>query len=198
MLRTRLSQRQLAWQPARVLALPAWVRLSVLGGLSTGVAWLGLVQPYNLFALRLAPLRSLAKLTTGEPWAQAGFVLTLAALSGLYYLAWRVCRAAGQDPAARRSAWLALAGSLAALNLAAERGPLPIRRPMLGWIPLSDLGRPERQDIAAAVPVPGRGVPGHPMPPMPRGDPGAEILGTFQLLDDGRSDGPVDLHCLHA
>ncbi len=99
------------------LALPAWLRLSVLGGLSVGVVWLGLVGPYNLFALRLFPLRSIAKLTAGQPLAQAGFVLTLATLFGLYYLAWRVCRSAGSTAAPRRPIWLALAGSLVALNL---------------------------------------------------------------------------------
>ncbi len=99
------------------LALPAWLQLSLLGGLSVGVAWLGLVGPYNLLALRLMPLRSIPKLTTGQPLAQAGFVLTLATLFGLYYLAWRVCRSSGLAAAPRRPAWLALAGSLVALNL---------------------------------------------------------------------------------
>lgn len=110
------SQPAWAWRKPRLLALPAWLQLSLLGALSVGIAWLGLVRPYNLFALLLAPLRSLPKLTDGQPLAQAGFVVTLAALSGLYYLAWRVCRSVGRDPAARRPAWLALAGSLLALN----------------------------------------------------------------------------------
>ncbi len=114
----------------RSLALPAWLCLSVLGGLSVAVAWLGLVRPYNLFVLRLLPLRSIPQLTAGQPLAQAGFVLTLAALSGLYYLAWRVCRparaegplwvvllgSAGPASPSRRPVWLALVGSLLALN----------------------------------------------------------------------------------
>ena len=103
---------------ARLRALPAWAQLLGLGGLSVGVIWLGLLRPYSLSALRLIPLRSIPKLTQGEPLAQAGFVLTVAALSGLYYLAWRVCRSAGRDPAASRPAGLALAGSLLALNAA--------------------------------------------------------------------------------
>lgn len=111
------------WLGARPVAWPAWLRLSLLGGLSVGVMWLGLVQPYNLFALRLLPLRSIPQLTADRPLAQAGFVLTLAALSGLYYLAWRVCRpaldllgSAGPASPSRRSVWVALAGSLLALN----------------------------------------------------------------------------------
>jgi hypothetical protein len=107
----------LAGRTARPLALPAWLQLLLLGGLSVGVAWLGLVRPYNVFALRMAPLRSIPKLTAGQPLAQAGLVLTVAASAVLYYLAWRACRAAGRDPAARRPAAWTLIGSLLALNL---------------------------------------------------------------------------------
>ncbi len=106
---------RLAWPPARSAA-QGWVVLAGLGGLSTAILWLGLVQPYNLFALRILPLRNIAKLSQGNPVAQVGFVLTLAALSGLYYLAWRVCRSGGPTPAARRPLWLALVGSLLVLN----------------------------------------------------------------------------------
>ena len=103
---------------ARRLALPAWLSLGLLGVGSVAVVWLGLIQPYSLFALRLLPQRTIPRLTKDDPVAQAGFVLTLAALSALYYLAWRVCRAASQAPANRRPVWLALVASLLALNVA--------------------------------------------------------------------------------
>ena len=102
--------------PAAWAAPPPWLVLAGLGGLSTGVLWLGLVQPFNLFALRMVPLRNIANLSRGNLGAQVGLVLTLAALSGLYYLAWRVCRSGGRTPAGRRTLWLALAGSVLALN----------------------------------------------------------------------------------
>jgi hypothetical protein len=124
----RIEQRQYApasgrqtlrvFKTLRVSAtLPGWASLAALGGLSVAVVWVGLVWPYNLFALRLAPLVNIAKLTRGQPVAQARFVLTLAALSAAYYLAWRVCRAGGRDAGSRRAMWLALAGSLLALNV---------------------------------------------------------------------------------
>ncbi len=101
---------------ARRLSLPPWLALSLLGLASVAVLWLGLVQRYSLFALPVLAQRTIPKLTKGDPVAQAGFVLTLAALSALYYLAWRVCRSAGSAPD-RRRIWLALLGSLLALNV---------------------------------------------------------------------------------
>jgi hypothetical protein len=100
------------------LRSPGWRALALLGGLTTLVYWLGLLLPYNIFALRLKPLLDIAKLTRHDPAAQAGHVLTWALLAGLYYLAWRVCRAAGRAGRARqRTAWVALLGSLLAINL---------------------------------------------------------------------------------
>ncbi len=103
---------------ARV-ALPAWLWLSLLGALFLSISAVGLVLPYNLFTLRLAPLRNIANLTYGSQAAQAGFVLTLAALASVYYLAWRACRAGSQGSASRQplAMWAALLGSLLAINL---------------------------------------------------------------------------------
>jgi len=89
-----------------------WLALLTLGGASLLVYWVGLILPYNLFALQLKPLRDIAKLTRDKPLAQAGFVLTFAALSGAYYLAWRVSR--GRQP---RAMWIALLASVLAVNL---------------------------------------------------------------------------------
>jgi hypothetical protein len=70
-----------------------------------------LVWPYNLLALKIAPLLHIGKLTRGQPLAQADYVLAFAAASGLYYLMWRVCR--GSQP---RSVWLVLIGIMVGLN----------------------------------------------------------------------------------
>ena len=102
------------------LALRPWARMLALGALSLLVYSAGLLAPYNLFALRLKPLQDVARLTRGQPLAQAGFVLTLAVLSGLYYLQWRLCRPADPPRGERetRAMWLALFAGLAAVNLA--------------------------------------------------------------------------------
>ncbi|MEP7358063.1 MAG: glycosyltransferase 87 family protein, partial [Anaerolineales bacterium] len=96
--------------------------LALLGALFLGISVIGLLLPYNLFSLRLAPLRNIANLTNGDRRAQASFVLTLASLAGIYYLAWRACRAAGIAAAAAqrqpRAMWVALLGSLLVVNLA--------------------------------------------------------------------------------
>lgn len=107
------------------LAARRWLTLSALGGASLFVYWIGLILPYNLFALRFKPLLDIAKLTRDKPVAQAGFVLTFAALSGLYYLAWRTCRPAPVGPDAARSVplpspramWVVLVVSLLAIQL---------------------------------------------------------------------------------
>jgi hypothetical protein len=103
------------------LSARRWLVLSILGGASLLVYWVGLLSPYNLFALRFKPLLDIAKLTRDKPVAQAGFVLTFAALSGLYYLGWRTCRSVGQasglSPRPPRAMWAALLASLLAINL---------------------------------------------------------------------------------
>lgn len=107
------------------LAARRWLTLSALGGASLLVYWIGLILPYNLFALRFKPLLDIAKLTRDKPVAQACFVLTFAALSGLYYLAWRTCRpaSAGPDathsvpPPSLRAMWVVLVVSLLAIHL---------------------------------------------------------------------------------
>ena len=94
--------------------------LALLGGFAALlVYWVGLIAPYNLFALKLKPLQDIAKLTRGQPLGQAGFVLTFAALSGLYYLQWRNCRPADPAPDERhkRAMWLALLTGLVVVNL---------------------------------------------------------------------------------
>jgi hypothetical protein len=91
---------------------------AALSALSLLVYWLGLLAPYNLFALRLKPLQDVAKLTRGQPLAQAGFVLTFAALSGLYYLLWRLCRAPASACADEHSLWFTVLGGLVVVNLA--------------------------------------------------------------------------------
>lgn len=100
----------LSWPGALIQARP-WAALLVLGTLSAAVWWAGLVLPYNVWALDLRPLRDIAKLTRGDPAAQAAYVLTFAALSALYYAAWRVCRGR-TGPAI----WRALIAGLAAAN----------------------------------------------------------------------------------
>lgn len=100
------------------LTARAWFSLAILGSLTLLTYWLGLILPYNVFTLKLRPLLDIAKLTRPDPEAQAGHVLTWALLAGLYYLAWRVCRAAGRTGRARqRAAWMALLSSLLAINL---------------------------------------------------------------------------------
>ena len=107
------------------LAARRWLTLAALGGASLLVYWIGLILPYNLFALRFKPLLDIAKLTRDKPVAQAGFVLTFAALSGLYYLAWRTCRPASAGPEAThslppqspRAMWAVLVVSLLAIHL---------------------------------------------------------------------------------
>jgi hypothetical protein len=90
-----------------------WLALLGLGGLSVALYWGGLLVCYSLFEIGPRPLTDIAKLTRNAPWGQAGFVLTFAALSGVYYLAWRVAR--GWQP---RSAWVAVCASLLAMNVA--------------------------------------------------------------------------------
>jgi len=101
------------------LTARAWFSLAILGGLTLLTYWLGLILPYNVFALKLKPLLDIAKLTRNDMAVQAGYVLTWALLAGLYYLAWRVCRAAGRphDEAQQRAVWVALLGSLLVVNL---------------------------------------------------------------------------------
>ncbi len=62
--------------------------------------------------MQLKPLLDVAKLTRGQPAAQASFVLTFTALSGLYYLAWQMCRGLQS-----RAMWFALLASLFVINL---------------------------------------------------------------------------------
>jgi hypothetical protein len=104
------------WQskagPAR-MAAPRWLWVAALASLSLSVYGLGLLRPYGVFALMVKPLVNIARLTRGQPLAQAGFVLTFAALSGLYYLMWRLCR--GPHP---RTTWLAVLMGALAVNAA--------------------------------------------------------------------------------
>jgi hypothetical protein len=88
-----------------------WATLLALGGMSAALYWGGLLVCYSLFEIGARPLVDIAKLTRTQPLGQAGFVLTFAAVSGLYYLAWRLAR--GVQP---RSVWLALGASLLAIN----------------------------------------------------------------------------------
>ena len=84
-----------------------WVWLLVLGGLSLLIYWIGLTAPYNLFVIQPKLLPDIAKLTLHKPLAEAGFVVTMALQSGLYLLAWRLCR--GLEPAQMRRMRVALA-----------------------------------------------------------------------------------------
>ncbi len=86
--------------------------LSLISILSLLTYFIGLLLPYNLFTLGLEPLLNIAKLTRGDPIAQARFVITFAALSGLYYLAWRLCR--GRQA---RAMWIALIAGVFVINL---------------------------------------------------------------------------------
>lgn len=103
--------------PAQATTIRRWPILFALGGMSLAVYWIGLVLPYNMFALRLRPLIDIAKLTKDRPAAQAGFIATFAALSGLYYLAWRACRGRAADDRSRRAAWIVLIVSMVAINV---------------------------------------------------------------------------------
>jgi len=103
--------------PATVTTIRRWPILLALGGISLVAYWIGLILPYSIFALRLRPLVDSAKLTRNQPLAQAGFILTFAALSGLYYLAWRACRGRPAGDRNRRAMWAVLLGGLAAVNL---------------------------------------------------------------------------------
>ncbi|MGQ0605192.1 MAG: glycosyltransferase 87 family protein [Anaerolineales bacterium] len=89
-----------------------WTAMLALGGLSVALYWGGLLVCYNLFAIGPRPLADIAKLTRNQPLGQAGFVLTFAALSGVYYLAWRLAR--GPQP---RAMWVAVCTSLLAMNV---------------------------------------------------------------------------------
>jgi len=96
------------------LSRPAALALTSIA--SVVVYTFGLVLPYSVFALQLKPLANIAKLTRNNPAAQAGFVLTFALLSGLYYLAWRLCRpTSGRSPS--RLMWPTLMTALLAINL---------------------------------------------------------------------------------
>ncbi len=102
MLPDPMTSQRYAWPwPRRLarVASPGWLApplwLALLGALFLGISVIGLVLPYNLFTLQLRPYLNIANLTNGNRLAEACFVLTLAALAGLYYLAWRACRAAG-------------------------------------------------------------------------------------------------------
>ncbi len=105
---------RLAVGPSRLTSpISRSAALSLISALSLLTYFFGLLLPYNLFTLGLQPLLNIAKLTRGDAAAQARFVITFAALSGLYYLAWRVCR--GRQP---RAMWVALIAGVLAINLA--------------------------------------------------------------------------------
>lgn len=87
--------------------------LSLISLFSLIAYLVGLLVPYSLFKLGLKPLINIAKLTRNDPVAQASFVMTFAALSGLYYLAWRLCR--GRQP---RAMWIVLLSGVLVINLA--------------------------------------------------------------------------------
>jgi hypothetical protein len=93
-------------------ARPRWLDLGALAVASLVVYWLGLLLPYRLHIPEFRVLRDIGRLTRDDPLAQAGFVLTLGVLSGLYYLAWRACR--GHQP---KSAWAVMAAGLVLINL---------------------------------------------------------------------------------
>ncbi len=107
----RLAYHLFSASPAIQTSVRRWPLLLALGGLSLLAYWLGLIAPYNLFALQLRPLADIAKLTRGQPVAQAIFVLIFAALSALYYLAWRLCRGFQ-----RRAMWVALITTIVVIN----------------------------------------------------------------------------------
>ncbi|MGD0612374.1 MAG: hypothetical protein ABSB41_12750 [Anaerolineales bacterium] len=92
-----------------------WPWLLGLGALSLLIYWIGLIIPYNLFTLQLKPLLDIAKLSVHKPLAQVGFVLILASQSGLYFLAWCLCRPMGMRQP--RAMWLVLSVSLGLLAL---------------------------------------------------------------------------------
>jgi len=87
--------------------------LSLISLISLVSYFFGLLLPYNLFTLGLKPLINIAKLTRGDALAQVRFILTFAALSGLYYLAWRLCRNVQS-----RRAWIVLLIGALTINIA--------------------------------------------------------------------------------
>jgi len=100
----------------RLTALPQQTRVAALGGVglvSLAVYLWGLVRPFNLFTLGLRPALTVHKLTVNDPLAQTGFIITMALLAGLYYLAWRLCR--GQRS---RAMWTTLLSTVLLVNLA--------------------------------------------------------------------------------
>ncbi len=129
MLPERLPSRPISWSGQRHLvalalpngpASPVW--LGLLGALFLGICLVGLLLPYNLLTLQVRPYLNIANLTNSSRLAQAAFVFTLAALAGVYYLAWRACRAAGLEAAQvgrqPRATWAALLASILVINLA--------------------------------------------------------------------------------
>lgn len=99
-------------RPLRAVRMYRWQSVLLLSGLSALIYGWGLIAPYNVEALELRPLISIAKLTRNQPGTQAAFVLTFAALSAVYYLTWRLAR--GVQP---RAVWLANIAGLALVNL---------------------------------------------------------------------------------
>ncbi|MEJ2750918.1 MAG: hypothetical protein P8183_23870, partial [Anaerolineae bacterium] len=100
----------------RMTSLPRPTRVVVSWGVgvATLVVYLwGLVRPYNFFTLGLRPALTIRKFTINDPLAQTRFILTVAFLAGLYYLAWRLCR--GQQS---RAMWIALFSIVLLVNLA--------------------------------------------------------------------------------
>jgi hypothetical protein len=92
-----------------------WVWLLAIGGLSLLVYWIGLVLPYNILLIQPKLLPNIATLTFRKPLAEAGFVLIMALQSGLYLMAWRICRTV--EPGQARRMRITLAAILALLAL---------------------------------------------------------------------------------
>ena len=69
----------------------------VLSILSLLVYWFGLIRPYSLLSNYQEPLLDIGKLTLHQPLAQLRLGMTFTALFILYYLMWRLCRAATQN-----------------------------------------------------------------------------------------------------
>ncbi len=86
--------------------------LSLISFVALLTYYFGLFLPYNIFTIRLRPAVNIAKLTQGDPIAQAQFVLTFAGLSALYYLTWRLCRGVQT-----RAVWLVVVVTALACNL---------------------------------------------------------------------------------
>jgi hypothetical protein len=89
--------------------------LIALGGLSLLVYSIGLILPYNIFAIQPKLLPNIATLTLHKPFAEAGFVLVMALQSGIYLLAWRLCRPLEQGQTPRMH--IAVAGILGLLAI---------------------------------------------------------------------------------